>query len=80
MLDVSQIISQSVYPVQNTSGVCLPAFALKNKNILLSTHFLIMLKIYLIKIKFSHEGAVNLLNFLSALKFTVESNLNVLSL
>ena len=29
MLDVSQIISQSVYPVQNTSGVCLPAFALK---------------------------------------------------
>ena len=64
----------------NTSGVCLPAFALKNKNIFLSTHFLIMLKIYLIKIKFSHEGAVNLLNFLSALKFTVNSNLNVLSL
>ena len=50
------------------------------KNILLSTHFLIMIKIYLTKIKFSHEGAVNLLNFLSALKFTVESNLNVLSL
>ena len=39
-----------------------------------------MLKIYLIKIKFSHEDAANLLNFLSALKFTVESNLNVLSL